>query len=66
MRRFNRSECNRRYEIKARVIIVTKSEEFNIKECIESVKEFSEVLVIDSNSSDSTRAIAHSLGAQIV
>lgn len=48
------------------IVIFTKNEEHNIKECIESVKEFSEVLVIDSNSSDSTKAIAHSLGIDVI
>jgi len=37
------------------VVIFTKNEECDIGECIESVKEFSEVLVIDSNSSDSMK-----------
>lgn len=48
------------------VIIFTKNEESNIRECIDSVKDFSEVLVIDSNSSDSTKEIAHSLGVSVI
>jgi glycosyltransferase involved in cell wall biosynthesis len=48
------------------VVIFTKNEESNIRECIDSVKDFSPVLVIDSNSSDSTREIAHSLGASVI
>ncbi|MDI6890204.1 MAG: glycosyltransferase family 2 protein [Thermodesulfovibrionales bacterium] len=36
------------------VVIVTKDEEKNIKEAIESVKDFSEIIVIDSFSSDRT------------
>lgn len=48
------------------VVIFTKNEENNIGECINSVKNFSEVLVIDSNSSDSTIEIARSLGASVI
>lgn len=36
------------------VVIVTKDEEKNIKDALESVKEFSEIIVIDSFSSDRT------------
>jgi glycosyltransferase involved in cell wall biosynthesis len=48
------------------VVIFTKNEESNILECITSVKDFSEVLVIDSNSTDSTREIAESLGVSVI
>lgn len=51
---------------KISVIIFTKNEEENIKECIESVTGFaSEVIVIDMKSRDRTRSIAKSLGARI-
>ena len=39
------------------VVIVTKDEEKNIKDAIESVKDFSEIIVIDSYSSDQTVSI---------
>jgi glycosyltransferase involved in cell wall biosynthesis len=42
------------------VVIVTKDEEENIKDAIESVKDFSEIIVIDSFSSDRTVAICRS------
>lgn len=48
------------------VVILTKDEEVNIRECIDSVKDFSHIVVIDSNSSDSTREIARSLGASVI
>lgn len=47
-------------------LMLTKNEDCNIRECIESVKEFSEVLVIDSNSSDSMKEIANSLGIGVI
>ncbi len=49
------------------VIILTKNEEKNIKRAIESVKSIaSEVLVIDSGSTDNTTTIASSLGAKVI
>ncbi|MDO9629233.1 MAG: glycosyltransferase family 2 protein [Acholeplasmataceae bacterium] len=47
-------------------IILTLNEELNIKECIESVQGISKrIVVIDSNSTDQTIAIAKSMGADI-
>lgn len=43
------------------VVIFTKNEEGNIAQCINSVSKFSQIIVVDSNSSDSTRKIAESL-----
>lgn len=52
---------------KITTIIITLNEEKNIVDCINSVKDISdEVLVIDSNSSDKTREIAESMGAKVV
>lgn len=48
------------------VIIMTKNEEKNIEKCIESVKDFSQIIVLDSNSTDRTTEIAKSLNADIV
>lgn len=39
------------------VIIITKNEAFNIRECIESVKWADEIIVVDSGSTDDTVAI---------
>jgi (heptosyl)LPS beta-1,4-glucosyltransferase len=47
------------------VIILTKNEEQFIERCIRSVSWADEVLVIDSGSSDRTREIAASLGANV-
>ena len=47
--------------------IITLNEEKNIRECILSVQEVcDEVLVIDSYSSDNTCAIAESMGAKVI
>jgi glycosyltransferase involved in cell wall biosynthesis len=47
--------------------IITLNEENNIKECINSLKEVcDEIIVVDSNSTDNTVAIAESLGAKVV
>lgn len=47
--------------------IITFNEEENIKACIDSVLPFvSEVIVVDSNSSDDTREIARKSGAKVI
>lgn len=47
-------------------IIITKNEEKNIAECIQSISDFaSRILVIDSGSSDATCSIAENLGAEV-
>ncbi len=48
------------------VVVPVKNEEKNLPRCLEQVKDFSEVLVVDSGSTDSTREIAESYGAKIV
>ena len=48
------------------VIIASKNEERNIKNCIISAKNFSEIIVVDSNSEDSTAEIASSLGVNVI
>lgn len=48
------------------VVINTKNEEHNIKDCINSVKDIAgEVIVVDMKSTDKTREIAQSLGAKV-
>ena len=44
------------------VIVLTKNEQLAIANCLESVKNFGQILVIDSNSTDQTNQIAHSYG----
>lgn len=41
------------------VIIITKNEALNIRECLESVKWADEIIVVDSGSTDATVAICH-------
>ena len=49
------------------VLILTRNEEQNIKDCIESCQPFAdEVIVIDDGSEDNTVSIAESLGAKVV
>ncbi|MEK6893125.1 MAG: glycosyltransferase [Nanoarchaeota archaeon] len=51
------------------VIITTKNEERNIKNCLKSIKEQSypkiEIIVVDNNSDDKTKEIAKKLGAAV-
>jgi glycosyltransferase involved in cell wall biosynthesis len=44
--------------VKITVIILTKNEELNIKDCLETVKWADEILIIDSGSTDRTAEIA--------
>lgn len=47
--------------------IITLNEQHNIKECIESLQNVcDEIIVVDSNSSDNTVQIAESIGAKII
>jgi glycosyltransferase involved in cell wall biosynthesis len=52
--------------IPATVVIATKNEENNIRDAILSAQGFSEILVVDSNSSDQTVPFAVALGARVV
>lgn len=47
------------------VVIITKNEAENIERCIRSVSFASEVVVLDSGSTDDTQSIAASLGAKV-
>lgn len=48
------------------VVIFTRNESRNIEDCIKSIINVSEIIVVDSNSSDDTCKIASDLGARIV
>ena len=48
------------------VVILTKNEESNIRACIDSLRDFPEVFVVDSNSSDKTVEIAKELDVKVV
>ena len=47
-------------------VIFTKNEENNICECINSLQQFAEVVVVDSMSMDKTQDYARKLGAKVV
>jgi len=48
------------------VAIPVKNEEANLTACLERLSRFSEIVVIDSGSTDRTRKIAESFGARVV
>ena len=48
------------------VIVLTKDEELAIVPCLESLRYFSEVFVVDSGSSDATAALAEERGAHVL
>ena len=48
-------------------VVITYNEESNIESCVTALQKVAaEVLIIDSNSTDKTRAIAKKLGATVV
>jgi glycosyltransferase involved in cell wall biosynthesis len=47
------------------VILITKNEEANLKDCLESVSFADEIIVVDSQSNDKTQEIARSFGAKL-
>jgi glycosyltransferase involved in cell wall biosynthesis len=53
-------------KIPVSVITISLNEEANIALCLESLKRFDEVWLVDSNSTDRTREIAESMGAKVV
>ena len=53
-------------KLRITAVVFTKDEESNIKECIESLSNFSEIVVVDSMSADSTCGIAAAQGARVI
>ena len=51
--------------IQASVLLITKNEERSLPKTLASLKEFSEILVVDGESGDRTREIAHQFGARV-
>jgi len=51
--------------LKLSVIIITKNEAANIRDCLASVAFADEIVLVDSGSTDDTVAIARALGAQV-
>jgi len=52
--------------MKISVAIITKNEENNIERCISSIKNFDEVVVVDSGSSDNTVDICRRLNCKVI
>ena len=48
------------------VVIITLNEESNIKCCLKSVRQFDEIIIVDSGSTDQTIDIAQKLGARVL
>ena len=48
------------------IIIPTRNEEANIKDCIISAKNFEKIIIIDSESTDNTLKIAKEFGAELI
>src|SRR4051812_28592792 len=54
------------YKIPLSIVVITKNEERNIEECLSSVADWAdEMVVVDDESSDRTVAMAQRLGAKI-
>lgn len=51
---------------KISVVIVTREEERTLVRCLESLKDFQDVIVVDSESRDKTAAIARERGARVI
>ena len=47
-------------------VLTVFNEERNLRPCLESLRGFDELIVVDSGSSDATRAIAESYGALVL
>ena len=48
------------------VVISVKNEELNILKCLQRLNRFSEIIVVDSSSTDRTPEIAKSFGARLI
>jgi glycosyltransferase involved in cell wall biosynthesis len=64
MRKFD--SLGRAKKIPVSVVILTKNEELAIQKCIESVQDFDQILVFDSNSTDKTLEICSELKIQVI
>lgn len=60
------AEYSSRDVIPVTALIVTKNEAAQIKSCIAALKDFSQIIVVDSASTDETCALAKQSGAEIV
>ncbi len=48
------------------VVVLAKNEEAGIRQCVEALTDFDEVIVVDSHSGDDTVALAEAAGARVV
>ena len=48
------------------VIVPVKNEEINLPKCLEKLSDFSEIIVVDSNSTDRTPEIANEFGCRLI
>ena len=48
------------------VIVSVKNEELNLPSCLEKLKQFDQIIVVDSGSTDNTRSIASNMGAEVL
>ena len=48
------------------IIIITKNEEAQIKDCLESVRFADEIILVDSGSTDKTLSIARAYATRII
>lgn len=55
-----------RGDIPVSVIVVARNEEKNLPRCLSSLSRFSDVVVVDSGSTDNSRSIVESFGAEFV
>lgn len=53
-------------KIPVSVVVSVKNEEINLPKCLSKLKRFSELIVVDSGSTDKTQEIAREFGARIV
>jgi glycosyltransferase involved in cell wall biosynthesis len=59
-------ESHKERALSISAVIMTKNEENNIRKCLESLRHFEEVFVVDSGSADLTCDIARKSGARVV
>lgn len=48
------------------VIVSVKNEALNLPSCLEKLKRFAQIIVVDSGSSDDTLSIAAAMGAEVL
>lgn len=59
------SDSVRSQKIKCSVEVLTRNSEANLARCLESIKDFAEIIILDGNSTDRTLEIARAYGCRI-